>query len=298
MATIMKPGIYDGISGEEYHADPCPEPSLSHSIAVKLLTHSPAHAWLEHPRLNPGRVERSSRALDLGKILHKAFLEGEDIVGVIPDDVLAKNGAASTKAAQELMATFRATGRVPLKQEQYDQVLSALERLRRKVADLDEITLPFTEGKPEQTLIWQEDNGIWCRARPDWLRDDRACMDELKSAENASPGCGSRQFGRAVWALGYDVQAAFCRRGLMKTAGKDARFRFVAFELEGPGLSLCELDPAGRALADTKVARAIEIWGRCLKSRSWPGYPRYSVAIEPPAYELGKWETMSDEEYF
>lgn len=298
MAAITKPGIYDGISDEDYRADPCPEPSLSHSIAVKLLAHSPAHARLEHPRLNPDRVERQSRQMDMGKVLHKAFLEGEDVIGLIPDDLLAKNGALSTKAGKELAEAFREDGRIPLTQVQYVQIEAALRRLRSKVADLDELALPFTDGKPEQTLIWQEDNGIWCRARPDWLRDDLSCMDELKSAASASPGLGVGQFGRAVWSMGYDIQSALYRRGLMKTAGKDARFRFVAVELDGPGISLCELDPAARALADTKVARAIDLWGRCLRSGAWPGYPRYSVAIEAPAHELGKWESMSDGEYF
>jgi hypothetical protein len=298
MRAITKPGIYDGISDEMYHADPCPEPSLSHSVAVALLGSSPAHARLEHPKLNPDRAERKSRQMDLGKVLHKAFLEGEDIIGVIPDDLLSKNGALGTKAAKELAEAIRESGRIPLTQSQCDQITQALHRLRKRVTELDEIALPFTDGKPEQTLIWREDNGIWCRARPDWLRDDFSCMDELKSAASASPGLGFGQFGRAIWTMGYDIQAALYRRGLQKLTGQDARFRFVAVELDGHGLSLCELDPVGRAVSETKVARAIELWGRCMERGEWPGYPRYSVAVEAPAYELGKWETMSDGEYF
>ena len=45
---IGKAGIYT-LSAEAYHADPCPEPSLSASIANVLLQRSPAHARIQHP---------------------------------------------------------------------------------------------------------------------------------------------------------------------------------------------------------------------------------------------------------
>ena len=52
-------GIHD-IPPREYHADPCPAPSLSRSIAKLLVERSPAHAYAAHPRLGGPR----NRAID------------------------------------------------------------------------------------------------------------------------------------------------------------------------------------------------------------------------------------------
>ena len=46
-------GVYYDMTTDEYHADPCPEPSLSASIAETIWRESPNHARNEHPRLNP-----------------------------------------------------------------------------------------------------------------------------------------------------------------------------------------------------------------------------------------------------
>ncbi|WP_242401117.1 hypothetical protein [Acetobacter okinawensis] len=52
MSIITTPGIYD-LPEAQYHADPCPTPSLSNSVARILLDESPMHAHFSHPRLNP-----------------------------------------------------------------------------------------------------------------------------------------------------------------------------------------------------------------------------------------------------
>ena len=49
-AQSYEPGIHVW-SHEEYLSDPCPEPSLSRSIADILMAQSPLHAWCAHPRL-------------------------------------------------------------------------------------------------------------------------------------------------------------------------------------------------------------------------------------------------------
>jgi hypothetical protein len=80
---------------QDYHADPCVSPSLSQSIAHTLVTLSPRHAWLEHPRLG-GQKRKATKAMDEGSILHRLLLgEGVD-VGVIHEDDY------KTKAAREL----------------------------------------------------------------------------------------------------------------------------------------------------------------------------------------------------
>src|SRR5215831_5713580 len=47
----VTPGVY-AMPAAQYHADPCPTPSLSASIIKLICLDSPAHAWTAHPKLN------------------------------------------------------------------------------------------------------------------------------------------------------------------------------------------------------------------------------------------------------
>ena len=55
---ISEPGVYS-LPDDAYHADPCPGPSLSSSVAKLMLDRSPLHAWHAHPRLNPNFEPRA-----------------------------------------------------------------------------------------------------------------------------------------------------------------------------------------------------------------------------------------------
>ena len=297
---MLKTGIHK-ISAEAYHADPCEEPSLSASIAHVLLTQSPAHARFAHPRLNPAHAEDNDPKFDSGKALHALFLEGSDLL-MVCKELSPSTGepvtAWQTKKSKEFRAEARANGYIPVLAHQETELRTALSLLRERVESLDCEPAAFAvEGLPEQTLIWQEENGVWCRARPDWLHADFCAVDDLKIVGgSARPGMGLGQFGRAVWSLGHDIQAAFYCRGVKMLTGQEPAFRFVAFELEPPHqISASSLGSIARAIAETKVARAIALWGQCLEKNHWPGYPRWPVELEAPAYELGKWEGASEE---
>ena len=105
---IDKPGIYT-IPLTEYIADPCPEPSLSASVAHTLITESPIHAFVQHPRLNKGRIESGSSKMDIGTIVHGLVLEGDEsrLVIVEADDW-------RTKVAKETRDAARLAGLVPV----------------------------------------------------------------------------------------------------------------------------------------------------------------------------------------
>ncbi len=291
---VDAPGIYQ-MSKEDYLADPCPEPSLSHSTAVTLLQQSPLHAWSQSRRLNPNWQERKrTEELDRGTALHSLFLEGEDVMERI-ECGQDKNGVYGYRTSEEKAnrdAAY-AAGRVPVKPDEHERMMTLLEILKRRVADVDDPRRPFTLGLPEQVLVWR-DHGVWCRARLDWLSADRLYVDDLKTAASANPGRGFGQFGRAFWAYGYDVQAAFYRRGVAAVfPGTSPTVRHVAFELSRPNaLSVCQLGAAGKAVAEAKVTNALNIWAECLASNRWPGYPRFAVELEPPDYEIAAVEAQ------
>lgn len=39
-----------------------------------------------------------------------------------------------------------------------------------------------------------------------------------------------------------------------------------------------------RAIAEAEVDRAIALWGRCMRSGEWPGYPPFTAHVDAPAW--------------
>lgn len=288
---IDKPGIHD-IPADQYHLDPCPEPSLSASIAKVLLQQSPWHAKLEHKRLTPPAPDAESddkAAFDIGKVFH-AMLTGEasKLVVIDPEDYPSKDGNVPAGWTNQAIRAARdaayATGQTPLLKAQHAKVEAMAATARWQIARTEECAGMFTPGWGvyEQTLVWQEDNGVWCRARPDALSHGRIVIGDLKSrARGADP----ESFARQIEQMGDHVQASFYRRGVRKLFGTNPHFRFVVVEVEPPhALAVHALTPEYEDHADELVQRAIDTWGWCLRNDRWPGYSRRTHYHNPPAW--------------
>jgi len=275
---MIASGIHQ-MTADSYHALETPTPALSSSIARKLLGYSPLHAWYAHPALGAGASEERE-VFDIGTAAHALILEGDESKVVVVD---AKD--YKTKAAQEARDTARAAGKVPVIAHRMDDVrrmaLTILERLLPHPQPI-----PLTLGQPEQTLVWREDD-LWCKARLDWLRDDRTAIDDLKTGENANPDAWTRG---PLFALGYDVQAAWYLRGLKAVTGAEAEFRFVVCETRPPyAVSVIGLGPDVLQLAEKKVRRALDLWRACLETGRWPGYPSRTCYASLPAWQENQW---------
>lgn len=274
-------GIHE-MPADEYHGDPAAGPSLSSSIAHLLCSSSPAHARAAHPKLNPAFKRQQEHHFDIGSAAHRLLLEptGADIVTVID----AKDW--TTKLAREQRDEAYSAGRIPLLAHQLDSVEAMVAAVREQLEAKDVTPVPFTDGKAEQTLIWQ-DGGVACRARPDWLRDDKAAIDDFKTAgRSADPA----KFSRTLFDNGYDVQAAFYLRGLRILTGAEAEFRFVVVETVPPfALSVVSLNPAALALANDKVEYALRAWKRGVTSGVWPAYPSRVCYAEVPTWHEIAW---------
>ncbi len=273
----LRAGIHDEIPAERYHADPCPEPSLSSGIAHQLITHSPRHAWHQHPRLNPNHQEKTAGILDFGSAAHALLLEGIDRCQIIEFDDWRKT------AAREARDEAREAGLIPLLRKDYQRMSEFCEAVKTQIAGLDVAPLPLSDGKPEQTLIWKE-GSVWCRARVDWLHPGFDVVDDVKTTgTTANP----HEWGRTrLFADGKDIQAELYLRGLRALTGQDATWRFLVAEVDPPyAISVLSLTPTARALARRKVSRAIELFRRCLAAGEWPGYPSQTCFAEPPPWE-------------
>jgi len=275
-APLTETGGLVEMAAAEYHADPCPDPSLSSSVAKILLDQSPAHARVAHPRLNPNFEPDNDTKFDLGTVAHEILLEGESAVWIVDHDDWRSN------AAKEIRDKARAAGRTPLLAKDWVRVEAMANAARRQLEMLDLDPPPITDGHPELCLTWM-DEGIWCRARFDWLHDDLSTVDDLKTTgASAYP----QAWAKTMFGFGGDFQAAFYLRGLRKALGADAKWRFIVQEDYPPyALSIVTLSAEVLAFAAERVDIAIRRWAECIADQHWPAYTREPVMLELPSWK-------------
>ena len=288
MIKIESPGIYD-ISAADYHADPCPVPSLSRSIAHLLVTRSPMHAHYHHPRLGGGEDIEASKAMDAGSAVH-AMVLGKGAQTVPLKSVYgSKHERAgqpvtdyATKDAQAERSALREAGHIPCLAHELPEWQRAAASIMRHLRVHQDGADFFATGRSEATVIWREDD-IWLRIMVDRLPDDpQAPAYDLKLTKlAAAPQAWEQQLRKK-----YAFQDAFYRRGLAAIRKvTPPPMRFVVGEIDPPyGVSVMTAAPSLAALADAEVERAVRVWRQCLISDRWPGYPLFTAHVEAPTW--------------
>lgn len=265
---FLDPGFHR-IDKATYLADPCRRPSLNSSIASLLLTRSPAHAFAAHPRMGGHRSDPTAAMLN-GTLIDSLLCGGDADIVDSPYDEYRTNEAKAWRDAQ------LAVGKTPVKRKE-------MENAKKAAAYIQENMLSQGVelcGEHQPALIWETD-GVLCRARLDHWIADTATIIDLKTAENAAPGALAGKFG----AFGYDVQwAAYTQavETLRPDLAGRVQFLFVFAETVPP-YSVTVARPAGtmRAYGSQRWARAVKLWGECLASGKWPGYPATEVEASP-----------------
>lgn len=281
----MKAGIFT-ISDDAYHADTIGDQiTLSNSIAKIIISQSPQHAWYAHPKLNPNYQSEESDRFDLGTACHAMLLEQSNakIVYVDADDY-------RTNAAKEQRDMVRAKGLTPILRKHEKSINEMVKAANQKIAS-SELKGIFENGKPEQTIVWQ-DGDVWCRARLDYLRNDHKVILDYKTTDSADPETCIRK----IASMGYDMQASFYKRGLVACGGpEDAVFVFLFQEITAPyACCLIGLSNTFIEIADQKVNDAIEIWTDCIKSGTWPSYSDSVHYAEPPSWALSQYMQLME----
>ncbi|WP_018979466.1 PD-(D/E)XK nuclease-like domain-containing protein [Saccharibacter floricola] len=280
-SLITQPGIYD-LSNEQYHADPCPEPSLSNSIAKVLLKQSPLHAHFQHPRLNPHRASGApSLAMEKGSALHRLILEKGADIAVLPFD------NCRTKEAKEARDCAYAEGKIVLLEKNFDEIFACAEAARDQLQQREDCSELFGHGQAEATIAWKSSD-VWCRGMVDFLPDNpRAPLFDLKgTTKSASPHEWSSSL-----VSDYRTQDRFYARGLKALRGVTPQpMRFVVVEMYAP-YAVSVFTPAQSLMhvADENVTRAIHLWSECMKTNRWPGYA-HMAHVEAPAWLLREQE--------
>jgi hypothetical protein len=250
-------------------------PLFSASVAHGLINATPLHVRtaLETP-------EEPSEIMEVGTVAHQVILERDaSRISVLdfPD--------WRTKAAREAREAARTAGRTPILAHRWAKVEKMVLTVTGQLLDLH--PMPFgIEGVAESSLYFEE-QGVKCRATPDWLSLDHLYVYDLKTTGSAHPGL----FSRTLWDKGYALQEALYRRGVKRVYDIDAEFVFVVVEVEPPyALSMVALDPEAQVFADMQLDHALDLWKRCLETDQWPGYPTRSCYAEVPAYLRTQYE--------
>ena len=272
------------ISEEEYHNDPCSEPSLSRGAIMDLLD-CPQRAFFNHPRLNPYPLEEKEETkFDIGSAAHDLLLEGGDKIFVVEgfDDWRKKEAKEARDAA-------RREGKTPLLEKQYHQVVPMVETAKTAIGQCEELGIVNLQiqGDSELTYVWRESNGVWCRIRVDWIRKNRnLILDYKTTGTSANPEIFSGHINK----MGYGIQSVYYRRGVKAVEGKEPNFVIMAQETEPPYFcSFHGLDLQNEDTATKKVGWAIKTWGECLATEKWEGYPNRICYAEPKPWELAEW---------
>lgn len=273
-SPITEPGLYQ-IPADAYHADPCPEASLSSSGARYLLATCPAK--FRHKYIDRAGKERSA-ALDFGRAAHAMAFEREAFDRMF--HVLSVDDLR-TKAAREERDEAVAAGRTVIKPAE----MEALHGMSAALSASRAARAAFARGKSEQTLVWRDDEfGIWCRARLDWLPERRLLISDYKTTIDASEDA----FQRAQWTYGYHCQADWYLAGCEAVFGERPQgFVFVVQEKEPPYLvEAYEPDETAMHWAAVQNRQARARFAMCLRSGRWPGYHDDVVRVGLPPWAL------------
>ena len=156
----LKPGIYDNINIDDYHADP----AISNSN-LKHLKRNPLKFKVQQMLISP-----DTDAFVLGRAGHAAILEPGKywkMVAVAPDSVLGKNGTRNTNAYREWAA--ERPDKTLLTQEQAAMVQGMVESVyENPVHDTARSILKLDDILVEQSIFFEDvEHGFVCKCRPD-----------------------------------------------------------------------------------------------------------------------------------
>lgn len=264
------------ISKAEYLMDPCERPSLTASIAKRLITRSPLHAWDAHPRFGAHPYD-PSESMKTGLTVDSLLLGADQELVMLPLEMPDAKGVMKLtndelrmESAREWAAAQKAEGRLVVKRAALDECRATAEAVRRSLAK-DGVKLHDDDN--QITAVW-ESNGVLCRCRFDNLEigGENYIVNELKTTEDAS----MRGVTRTVENFGYDIQAAAYQEAV-ETIRPDLAgrgyVRFIFAEPTSPyAVRVAPLAGTMAELGRRRWARAVKTWGKCLATNEWPGY--------------------------
>jgi len=245
------------------------------SSGLKLVLRSPLHYWEEY--LNPNREKKEiSQSLKIGSIVHELLLEQIATFEVAPDvDKRTKIGKAIFEAWKQTADPSKTI--ISVKDlKKIEGMTNAF--FQHNIAPSVLFPDNAIEQRTEETLMWTHTNGLECKARLDALviHPNGVTVVDIKTCMNASED----EFSRAMFNNRYYMQAAFYREAVynclpehLQGHGKNLNYIFICIENSPPYAVVCyPLAEWCMDAGDDEWMLAMDIYSKCLKTNSWPGY--------------------------
>jgi hypothetical protein len=283
-------GVIYGMPAEEYHAI-----NAWSATGMRLLARSPWHYRNRVPVI-------PTRPMLNGTLAHCAALEPGALSAryvVVPEDAprrptkaqwTAKKPSPESVLAMEWWTGFGKTcgERLIVAAEDYaiTQLQLAALQAEPEIAEL------LREGHGEVSVFWHDpDTGVYCKARPDWMRPTgkkRVKLVDLKTAADDTP----EGFSRSAARLGYHRQRAHYWRGFEIASGMEVEdFIFATVSSEPPVLAVPYrlVDEVVQQGAE-EVVELTQAYAECVRTGNWPAYTPAQRMVDFP-----KWAKRSQE---
>lgn len=292
------PGVYHGISDEEYHS--------WRALNASLLRSGHTEREWQHAIANP---KKPTGAMRLGTLIHQRVLQPSvfkslDLREVENVDMPVcdgrKRASKRTLAEGSVPETWEQAavqcGGIPIVDgwRDYLESMAAMIYSNPEVARLFE---HVRDDERELSIVWEDKGtGVLCKARIDALSrmpdDDDGAPAYYPIDIKTSQAIGD-VFAGEVFNLGYDIAFAHYCDGLHHAHGLDrARIRPVWVVLQKQPVLDCQvqhMDPAYLEVGRTRLVSLKARYARALLTGKWPGWADgdlHTTVCRPPYWVM------------
>ena len=268
--------VVDNLSNADYHAH-----SAISKSGLDEINKSPLHYWTKYLAPEKPPVVWTD-AFTVGAALHSLVLEPQNFDN---EFTILPEINRRTKVGREEYEQFEKDNKdkILVKPDQY----SLCQRMTQAIEEHPEASSYLDGFGKAETSIFFEWDGVPCRCRPDYIREDGVIVD-VKTANCAHPTIWPRK----AFDLRYHVQAAFYSEGYKQAFGEKPKgFVFVAVEkLEPFGVTVFKSSNEFLAAGKVDSAKDIQTFKQCKLADNWPGYAANEVMdLDIPHYARKKY---------
>ncbi|ENB3536316.1 TPA: exodeoxyribonuclease VIII [Escherichia coli] len=262
----IEPGIYYGISNENYHAGP----GVSKSQLDDIADTPALYLW----RKNAPVDTTKTKTLDLGTAFHCRVLEPEEFSNRF---IVAPEFNRRTNAGKEEEKAFlmecASTGKT---------VITAEEGRKIELMYQSVMALPLGQwlvesaGHAESSIYWEDpETGILCRCRPDKIIPEFHWIMDVKTTADI------QRFKTAYYDYRYHVQDAFYSDGYEAQFGVQPTFVFLVasttIECGRYPVEIFMMGEEAKLAGQLEYHRNLRTLADCLNTNEWPAIKTLSL---------------------
>ncbi|EGI4620103.1 TPA: exodeoxyribonuclease VIII [Escherichia coli] len=262
----IEPGIYYGISNENYHAGP----GVSKSQLDDIADTPALYLW----RKNAPVDTTKTKTLDLGTAFHCRVLEPEEFSNrfIVAPEFNRRTNAGKEEGKAFLMECA-STGKT---------VITAEEGRKIELMYQSVMALPLGQwlvesaGHAESSIYWEDpETGILCRCRPDKIIPEFHWIMDVKTTADI------QRFKTAYYDYRYHVQDAFYSDGYEAQFGVLPTFVFLVasttVECGRYPVEIFMMGEEAKLAGQQEYHRNLRTLADCLNTDEWPAIKTLSL---------------------